>query len=194
MTTGPSYERVFDHLKQSITWDMIPEIALSDLSALISQAGLVGQKAPRIREIAIRLRQDFGQVSLQSLADAQDDAALGYLTSLPGVGVKTAKCVMMYSLGRDVLPVDTHTARLAFRLGLISKLAADASVDREIEAVVAPKFRYDFHVNAVAHGRALCRARYPRCPDCPILGICPWGRSMAAARMSERNVSRVTGA
>ena len=177
MTTGPSYERVFNNLKRSIAWEQLPETAVAHLSGLISQAGLAGQKAPRIREIAIRLRKDFGHVSLQALADLHDDAAFEYLTSLPGVGEKTAKCVMMYSLGRKVLPVDTHTARLAFRLELVSRPVADAIVNREIEAVVAPTFRYGFHVNAVAHGRAVCRSRHPHCPDCPIASLCSRGRT-----------------
>ena len=178
MTTGPSYERVFDELKQALTWDSIPETALEHLSRIIAPAGLAGQKAPRIRDISIRLRNDFGEVSLRALTALDDDAALEYLTSLPGVGAKTAKCVMMYSLRREVLPVDTHTARLAYRLGLVSKLATDAAIHSEIEAVVAPELRYDFHVNAVAHGRAVCRSLNPRCLSCPIIKICPSSRSL----------------
>jgi endonuclease III len=176
MTTGPSYERVFDRLKESLSsWDELLHIEAAQLTRLVAVAGLSSQKAPRMQQIARRLKQDFGAVTLSPLAGMDDPSALNYLTSLPGVGTKSAKCVMMYSLGRPVLPVDTHTARLAFRLGLVSS-PDPKSVDREIEGVIASSQRYDFHVNALAHGRAVCRAIRPLCTQCAVRRLCPTGR------------------
>src|SRR5262249_32295623 len=94
MTTGPSYERVFDRLKKALqTWDRLLSTDVSEVKALIADAGLSSQKAPRLVTIARRLQEDFGAVTLAPLIDQADDAAEQYLTSLPGVGVKTAKCV-----------------------------------------------------------------------------------------------------
>ena len=184
MTTGPSYERVYDRLKAAMPhWRSLTETSVADLTSLIADAGLAGQRALRLKQIADRLVYDFGDVSLTALIPSDDDAAQRYLTSLPGVGVKTAKCVMMYSLGRQVLPVDTHTARVATRLGLVSTGSA-AAVDRDLSVVVPPSLRFDFHVNAVAHGRATCRAVRPRCDDCVLSSLCPVGR--AANRASRR--------
>lgn len=184
MTTGPSYERVYDRLKAAMPhWRSLTETPLADLTSLIADAGLAGQRAVRLKQIADRLVHDFGEVSLTALTPSDDDAAQRYLTSLPGVGVKTAKCVMMYSLGRQVLPVDTHTARVATRLGLVSTGGA-AAVDRDLSVVVPPSLRFDFHVNAVAHGRAVCRAVTPRCDDCALSSLCPVGR--AANRATRR--------
>ncbi len=184
MTTGPSYERVYDRLKAAMPhWRSLIETSVADLTSLIADAGLAGQRAVRLKQIAGRLVHDFGEVSLTALTLSDDDAAQRYLTSLPGVGVKTAKCVMMYSLGRQVLPVDTHTARVATRLGLVSTGSA-AAVDRDLSVVVRPSLRFDFHVNAVAHGRAVCRAVTPRCDDCVLSSLCPVGR--AANRVSRR--------
>ncbi len=184
MTTGPSYERVYDRLKAAMPhWRSLTETSVADLTSLIADAGLAGQRAVRLKQIADRLVHDFGEVSLTALTTSDDDAAQRYLTSLPGVGVKTAKCVMMYSLGRQVLPVDTHTARVATRLGLVSTGSA-AAVDRDLSVVVLPSLRFDFHVNAVAHGRAVCRAVTPRCDHCVLSSLCPVGR--AASRTTRR--------
>ena len=176
MTTSPSYERVYDRLKCAIPdWRLLTETPIADLSSLIADAGLSEQRAHRLKLIAARLAQDFGDVSLAELVDYDDETAQRYLTSLPGVGVKTAKCVMMYSLGRRVLPVDTHTARVAIRLGLVSS-GSHVAIDREISVVVPPALRFDFHVNAVTHGRVVCRAATPKCDRCLLSSLCPVGR------------------
>ena len=176
MTTSPSYERVYDRLKCAIPrWQSLTEMSVSDIASLIADAGLSEQRANRLKVIAFRLGQDFGKVSLTKLVEFDDETALRYLESLPGVGLKTAKCVLMYSLGRQVLPVDTHTARVASRLELVPS-GSHAAIDRELSAVVPPALRFDFHVNAVAHGRAVCRAVTPKCEECVLSSLCPVGR------------------
>ena len=186
MTTGPSYERVFDRLKGAMPdWQLLTEASVADLTSLIADAGLSGQRALRLKQIAARLVQDFGEVSLSALICWDDAAVHEYLTSLPGVGVKTAKCVMMYSLGRQVLPVDTHTSRVATRLGLVPPGGA-MNIDRNLSIVVPPALRFDFHVNAVAHGRAVCRAVTPRCNDCVLSSLCPVGRTVARTTRKRR--------
>jgi endonuclease III len=86
-----------------------------------------------------------------------DDAeAETVLTNLPGVGVKTAKCVLMYSLGRALLPVDTHVARVSRRLGL-AEVKGDRAFAAAVEGAVPPDCHYDYHVNALQHGREVCR-------------------------------------
>ena len=120
MTTGPSYERVFAQLRESVdSWDDLVEMSLPQLAEIVSEAGLVNQKAPRIIQIAQKLKSDFGKVTLDPLEIKSNQAVESYLKTLPGVGTKTAKCIMMYSMGRSVLPIDTHVARLSRRLGLL---------------------------------------------------------------------------
>ncbi|MDE0031213.1 MAG: endonuclease III [Deltaproteobacteria bacterium] len=186
MTTSPSYERVFDRLKCAMPdWRVLTETSVSDLASLIADAGLSEQRAHRLKLIAARLAEDFGDVSLAQLGDYDDEIAQRYLTSLPGVGTKTAKCVMMYSLARQVLPVDTHTARVAWRLGLVSS-GNHAAIDRELSVVVPPALRFDFHVNAVAHGRAVCRAVKPKCDECVLSSLCPIGRGVNGGTRTRR--------
>jgi len=173
MTTGPSYERVFARLKASVPdWQALLAIPVDELTALIADAGLANQKAPRMVAIAGALTERFGRVTLDPLRSMDDGEAETLLTSLPGVGVKTAKCVLMYSLGRALLPVDTHVARVSRRLGLADALS-DRAFAAAVEGAVPPDCRYDYHVNALQHGRDVCRALRPRCPECPIRSLCP---------------------
>ena len=185
MTNNVSYERVYDRLKSAVpNWNLLLDIPFSTLENLIRDAGLFRHRAIRLKQIATRLSHDFGTVSLDPLFDYEDARAQRYLMSLPGIGVKTAKCILMYSLGRQVLPVDTHSARVAFRLGLVTT-SDNVVVDNELSIVVPPKLRFDYHVNAIAHGRAVCRAQRPRCERCILLSLCQFGRKF--------NISHTTG-
>lgn len=173
MTTHQSYERVFDRLKaKAPTWDVVAGMPLRRLKGLIKDAGLSNQKAPRIKTILRRIRADFAEFSLSQLAGLETPEAERYLTSLPGVSMKTAKCVLMYSLGREVLPVDTHVLRVSRRLGFTDQKVIGARAHRDLEALVPPEFRYSFHVNAIAHGRLRCLAQNPRCGACVLKSIC----------------------
>ena len=91
---------------------------------------------------------------------------------LDGVSEKVAKCVMMYTLGFDVLPVDVHVHRVATRLEWTNRKRAD-QCHEELEALVKPRYRFAFHVDCICHGRAVCRPKNPRCNDCVIRRYCP---------------------
>lgn len=175
MTTGPSFNRVFERLKTTYpSWDMLTNISVAKLRLVIKDAGLSWQKAPRIKKIIRKLKTDFGSVTLLPLSMMTDVEAEHYLLTLPGVGLKTAKCVLMYSLSRTVLPADTHVRRVAQRLGLIDDNMPTAKIHDALESVVAPSDRYSFHVNGLAHGRAVCTALRPRCSECPIRSLCSY--------------------
>lgn len=175
MTTQPSFDRVFTRLKKETeSWDRVIKMPLSILKELIADAGLSNQKGSRIKTILERIKQDFGEISLAGLHNLCDKEVVVYLTSLPGVGIKTAKCVMMYSLGRQVLPVDTHVERVAKRLGLLNTLTPISQIHSELESVVPHTLRYAFHVNALSHGRQVCRAIRPKCPVCQLRRMCQY--------------------
>jgi endonuclease III len=180
MTTHQSFERVFNRLKDFLpSWDAVCSLPLSKLKRLIKDAGLSNLKAPRIRRILQQLRSDFGCVTLEPLRGMSTSRAEDYLTGLPGVKKKTAKCVLMYSLHRQVLPVDTHVLRVARRLGLVSHRHIGDAVHAELEQVVALRDRYGFHVNTLAHGRAVCRATNPRCNLCALRSMCDYYRTQS---------------
>ena len=96
-----------------------------------------------------------------------------YLTSLPGVARKTALCVMLYALDRDVLPVDTHVWRVAQRLGIAPAGGWSEGRGRALEAAIPRELRGSLHVTMIAHGRRVCRARAPICESCTLADLCP---------------------
>lgn len=168
---------VFDDLKRRFpTWDgLLRRGAEADLREIIAVCGLVNQKAPQLIAIAEKLQADFGSVSLSSLHVMPDDQAEAYLLSLPRVGKKVARCVLMYSLSRDVLPVDAHVLRVAQRVGLLPKGITWAKAHDAIHEAVPPGARFDLHVGLVQHGREVCTFKNPRCDDCVLRAenLCP---------------------
>jgi endonuclease III len=147
-----------------------------DLERLLAPAGLSRQKARAIKAILTYLQRANGKPSLAPLRGLDDDTCERMLTELPHVGKKTARCVMMYSLGRKVFPVDTHCWRICRRLGWIEPTYRDgrcsqADMDR-LQALVPPESRYTLHVNMVSLGREICLPAKPRCADCPVRLYC----------------------
>ena len=140
--------------------------------ATIRSAGLANTKAPRIQAILRRLQEERGRPSLKHLARMSHAAAMEYLMSLPGVGPKTAACTLLFGMGRDVFPVDTHIHRLCRRLGIVSNFAT-AEQTQDLMAALVPKGRaLSLHINLIRHGRRVCKAQRPRCDGCVLAGVC----------------------
>lgn len=158
-------------LKAYGPWSRIAKASTTRVARLIARAGLSQKKARWIRALLHELTVAFGRPTLRPLAAMPAQQQLDFLCGLPGVSVKVAKCVMMYTLGAEVLPVDVHVHRIATRLGWTNQRRADASSD-ELEILIPPKARFRFHVDAIQHGRAVCRARAPRCNACCLSAIC----------------------
>lgn len=167
-TQERAYRATFARLKREFpTWNSVTGRKLRRLESILAPNGLGRLKARQLVQIFRRLSNTFGRATLAPLTRMTDEEAQEFLTSLPGVSAKVAKCVLMYSLRRPVLPVDAHVHRVASRLGVPAKKRPDTSQDL-IERAVAPELRYGFHVNAIAHGRTLCRPVQPRCASCCI--------------------------
>lgn len=157
-TKESSYFKVYEELKVKYpTWDKVLEENDQILINLVEPAGLASLKVQRIKSMLRDIKEKNDDVlSLKFLENYSDRDAEKFLLSLHGVGIKSAKCILLYSLGRAVLPVDTHTYRLALELGLI-----DATYMRNekgklhniLEPLIPPELRFKFHVNAVMHGR-----------------------------------------
>jgi endonuclease III len=178
-TTPRTHSMVYAALKTAFpTWNSVRAADRRTIRRVLEPAGLSRLRADQIIRIVRRLRLVFGRATLAPLRAMRDGDAEAFLTALPGVGRKVAKCVLMYSLNRHVLPVDVHVHRIAKRLGLTVKKRPDTSQDL-VEAAVPAPLRYGFHVNAVAHGRSTCRPANPRCSECCISRWCPSRRSEA---------------
>ncbi len=177
-TGEASYRSTFRALKETFpTHLQIAEAPAEYIARPIARGGLSNQKAKAIRELLDIIVARFGEPSLKSLRAMSDEEAEEFLLTLPGVGKKTARCVLMYSLGRQVFPVDTHCWRIVRRLGWVrttqkDKHCAPRDMDR-LQSKIPPELRHSLHVNMISLGREICTPRTPQCDKCPIASFCP---------------------
>lgn len=155
------------------TWDEAADAPLWKIAAAIRPAGLHRQKAARIRDILRRLRRDHGRATLGFLRRWPTERIHQFLRAMPGVGPKTAACVLLFSLKRPVLPVDTHVHRVSRRLGLIGPRTTAEDAHALLAEQVPPQRVYAFHVLVIRHGRQVCHARRPACDACVLNDLCP---------------------
>jgi len=163
-------------------WEAIRTAEPSAISDAVRAAGLSTQKGPRIKRVLEQIKQERGSYDLRFLAELPVAEARAWLTALPGVGPKTAACVLLFALGRPALPVDTHVHRVSKRLGLLPAKATADAAHHMLEALVPAKEYYPFHMGLIEHGRRVCKAPVPRCGECILAEICP--SAFRAARSS----------
>ncbi|MBI4700256.1 MAG: endonuclease III [Deltaproteobacteria bacterium] len=178
--TGPeACVATFHALKAKYeAWDALAREGDSPaLRAIMRGAGLSQRRSTYLAALLRRLIGDFGTVTLDPLRSMSAERAEEYLVGLPGVGCKTAKCVLLYALGRKVFPVDAHVRRILGRLGLMNPAVRLEYAQQAVESLVPARVRYSLHVNLVAHGRAVCRGSVPRCADCAVRGVCAYAKS-----------------
>ena len=159
-------------LRRYPTWDSVADAPPDEVVSTIQFGGLAQQKAPRIQAILRAVRERSPTWDLRFLEEMPLEDARSWLRALPGVGPKTAACVLLFSLGRPALPVDTHVERVSKRLALIPEKATPEQAHELLERLVEPESYYTFHMLLIKHGRRTCIARRPACHRCP-LTECP---------------------
>jgi endonuclease III len=178
-TSDANAERAFHALRASYpTWEQVLGAGSTDLADTIRSGGLANTKAPRIQAILREILEREGRYELSVLHTLDDRTAREYLTSLSGVGPKTAAVVMAFALGRDTIPVDTHVHRVSRRLGLIPPKASAERAHELLDALVPDDLKTPMHVGLIRLGREVCKAGRPRCEDCPLADLCPTARSV----------------
>jgi len=172
-TNDTNRDVAFERLRERFpAWEQVRDAPLDEVEEAIRPGGLAPQKAPRIQAALGELDDSL---DLSWLREAPREEALDFLVSLPGVGRKTAACVLIFSFGRPEIPVDTHVYRVGGRLGLFSPRASFEHAHDEMVAITDPADAYELHINLIRHGRAVCRPR-PRCDDCALRRMCPYWR------------------
>jgi endonuclease III len=164
------------------SWGAVAAAPAAEAEQAIRPGGISKVKSRRIREILRTIADETGGLDLDWLEHAPRDRALAFLERLPGVGRKTAACVLLFSYDRPELPVDTHVYRVASRLGLIRPNASFDEAHDTLLSLTEPGDVYELHVNLIRHGRRLCRPQRPLCEQCPLRRLCPYGRELLAAR------------
>lgn len=171
------YLKTFKSLKRNFPkYELLAAAPVKKISKAVAWGGLQNQKASSSKEIVKCLIESFGRPTLAPLKKMSDEECESFLTALPGIGKKAARCVMLYSLDRQVFPVDAHCWRISSRLGWNGSAhndshASDNAVDH-LQDLVPPALRFTLHVNMVSHGRKICTARSPKCRECVIAAYC----------------------
>jgi len=173
-TSDLNAERSYDALRKAMpTWASVIEAETQKIADAIHHGGLANQKSVRIQQILIKILHRLGHFELEFLSDLPLEEARSWLTSLPGVGPKTAAVVMAFSLKMPAFPVDTHILRVSKRLGLIGRKVSADQAHPIMENMIPSDNRYDMHVLLITHGRQICKARVPQCGRCPLDQECP---------------------
>lgn len=188
-TRAAGFDRSYSKLRQEFpTWRAALDAPTPVLMRILKPSGLARQKAPRLQSILRTALQDAKAVaaaqgtdpekvqepSLSFLRELSDDEAERYLLALPGVGPKTARCVLMYSLDRAIFPVDVNVYRVFTRLGIVPRFPWKRAHD-PYQGFVPQRMRYRLHVNLVHHGRQVCTPVRPKCTQCSLISFCKTG-------------------
>jgi endonuclease-3 len=162
------------------SWDDVRDADEDAVEEAIRPGGISRVKARRIQQIL----REIGDDDLSRLADEPLDEARTELLALPGVGRKTAAIVLLFAFGRPDVPVDTHVYRVGTRLGLFRPKASFEEAHDEMLRLVGDDAEeaYEVHVGLIRHGRRTCHARNPRCKECPLLRLCPYGKARLRSR------------
>jgi endonuclease-3 len=173
-TSDANSGRAFASLKASFdSWKAVASAPAEHIARVIQSGGLSQIKAARIKQVLEQIEKEQGRISLDSLKSMNMAEAEDYLMRLPGVGHKTASCVLLFSLGKPSLPVDTHVFRVAKRFGLIDSKASIEKAPGLLQEQIPPSKVYQFHIHMIEHGRRICHARQPRCSRCILKRYCP---------------------
>lgn len=173
-TSDANSGRAFESLRTAFgNWVDVAAADVDEIAASIRVGGLERIKAKRIKQALGEIQRKRGKFELSFLDKLPLAEAREWLKQLPGVGTKTANCVLLFSSGRPALPVDTHVFRVAKRLGLVDTKASIEQAHKLLESMVLPKDVYQFHVLMIEHGRRVCQAQRPYCPRCVLRRLCP---------------------
>ncbi len=181
-TSDINSDRAYKQLVSTFpTWEEVRDAPTHLVAEAIRSGGLANIKAVRIQDALLTLTEEQQkQGETKSLSDylynelirRTSEDAWQYLRSMPGVGPKTAACVLMFNLNRPVMPIDTHVYRTSRRLGLIGPKVTVDQAHTVFAKITPPEWVYPLHVNLIRHGRQICLAQRPKCAQCPLYSAC----------------------
>ena len=166
--------KAYNNLKQGFSsWVEVAGLKSSQIEKLIRVAGLGKQKSKAIKNFLSSIIKQRGKVSLDYLSEMKNEEILNELTDYPGIGVKTASCVLLFSLMRNVCPVDTHVHRTLNRIGLVNTTSPEKTF-LAITDNIPENTAHSFHTNLIRLGREICKPAKPDCMNCPVKKICKY--------------------
>jgi endonuclease-3 len=171
-----SYRAYANLMSRFGNWDRIRRAKVGTIANALRSGGLADIKAQRIKDILNQIHNENHHLNLGFLKKWPTEKIREYLGAFKGVGDKTIACVLLFSLKRPVMPVDTHVLRVSKRLGLVPQKANPHDAETILEGMVPPRAIYQFHLNLIQHGRVTCKAARPRCQSCVLLANCDYGK------------------
>jgi endonuclease-3 len=165
-----AYERLRERFP---SWEAVLNAPNAEVEEAIRPGGISKVKSHRIQAILAAIDAGEHGLDLSWLRHAPVPEAQAYLTSLPGVGRKTAACVLLFAYGLHDVPVDTHVSRVGMRLHLLRPGAPFEELHDAMLALTPPGEELELHVNLLRHGRRTCHARRPDCAACALRRMCP---------------------
>jgi endonuclease-3 len=177
-TSDVNSHRTFENLKRRFPdWEAVRSARIANIVSAIKSGGLANTKSIVIKNVLNEIKVRSGKLDLSFLRSVPVDEARNFLTSLKGIGPKTAACVLLFSCHRPVFPMDTHIFRITRRLGLVPKKCSDLQAHKIMESLVPLRKHYSLHVNLIRHGRKICRPTDPKCHVCSLIEHCDFGQS-----------------
>jgi endonuclease-3 len=177
-TSDNNSHKAFANLKAEFkNWEEVRRARVKRTTDAIRSGGLADIKASRIKDILSQIYEENGNLDLSFLKRWRTEKIKSWLGKFKGVGDKTIACVLLFSLKRPAMPVDTHVLRVSKRLGLVPQNLNASAAEAVLERVIPGSSIYQFHLNLIAHGRLVCKAANPLCNDCVLLENCEFGRT-----------------
>jgi len=174
-TSDHNSHKAFSNLRSEFkTWDKVRKARVRKIADTIRSGGLADVKAKRIKDILNQIHEENRNLDLRFLKKWKTEKIKAYLRKFKGVGEKTIACVLLFSLKRPAMPVDTHVLRVSKRLGLVLRKSNASKAEVILEELIPANMVYQFHLNLIEHGRNICRATNPRCASCVLLENCDY--------------------
>jgi len=173
-TSDVNSGRAFASLKSEFpTWERAERATSRQIASAIRHGGLSGIKSRRIKAILSEIKRKTGRLDLGFLNWMSLRGGYDYLLSYKGVGPKTAACVLLFTCRKPIFPVDTHILRIAKRLGWARPKESAGAFQERMRGRIPRGWVYSLHINLIAHGRGVCKARSPKCGECVLVKLCP---------------------
>lgn len=171
-TNDKNSYKAYHNLKQKFnSWEEVADLSRVQLEKVIRVAGLGKQKSAAIKASLTSLKKQIGKIDLHHIKYMKDEDIVNELTSIKGIGVKTASCVLLFSLNRNICPVDTHVHRTLNRIGIVNTTTPDKTF-HQINKYLPEGIAHQFHTNLINLGREVCKPAKPLCSVCPLLSEC----------------------
>ena len=188
-TNDKNSYQAYRNLKDNFgNWNELAELTPTKIEKYIKVAGLGKQKSKAIYELLQSLKKKEKSVSLDHIKIKNNAEILEELTSYNGVGVKTASCVLLFSLGRNVCPVDTHVHRTLNRIGLVETNTPEKTSYKILNNIPG-KTAHSFHTNLIRLGREICKPTNPNCSICPLLKLCKFDHKSLKEKIKNKTIS-----